>query len=302
VLLRRRARELERYLPGAQEGDERSIHQARVASRRLRETLPVVAAPSRTRRKVERTVRRLTRALGAVRELDVALGILDEFARRPDMPRPALEDVRAHVLGERDRRRTRMFERLARVDVDRLSRRLEELGAHTPAADVHDWRDMLDTRIIRRARVLGAAIDAAGRMYAAERLHDVRIAVKKLRYALELAADARIGGARPPVARLKRAQDTLGRLNDLQVLQHHVAAVQAAPPARAEGIADSELQVLAAALEAACRHLHARYSTQLPALVTVVAACRGGLSVPAGRRPLKVLRPRAPRAVARRAG
>lgn len=290
VLLRRRARELVRHLPAAREGDQRGIHQARVASRRLRETVPVVAAPSRSRRKAERGVRRVTRALGAVRELDVALGLLDEIAQRPQLPRDALEDVRGHVMAERDRRRARMFDRLGRVDADRLSRRLSGLGAEPADAMVHDWRDVLDTRITRRARVLGAAIEAAGQMYAPERLHEVRIAVKKLRYALELAADARLAGARPLVATLKRAQDTLGRMNDLQVLQHHVAAVQASPTVRL-GAGDG-LSTIARALEEECRHLHARYSKQRPALLAVVVACRAGFSTRAARRaPLKMLRP-----------
>ena len=56
-------------------------------------------------------------------------------------------------------------------------------------------------------------------MYAAEQLHAVRIDTKKLRYALELIADARIAAVRPLVNTLKRAQDTLGKLHDLLVSQ-----------------------------------------------------------------------------------
>ena len=42
------------------------------------------------------------------------------------------------------------------------------------------------TRVARRAASLKAAIDEAGAVYLPERLHAVRIAVKKLRYAVEL--------------------------------------------------------------------------------------------------------------------
>jgi CHAD domain-containing protein len=305
VLLLRRARELNRHLAAAIEGDERGVHQARVASRRLREAVPVVTAPTRSRRKTERKVQRLTRTLGAAREMDVALGVLDEVAQRPGIPRDALEDVRAHVMAERDRRRARMRDRLGRVNAARLSRRLEELGAAPPDPDVHDWRDVLSTRIIRRAKILGAAVEAAGRIYAPEQLHEVRIAVKKLRYALELAAAARLVAARPLLVTLKRIQETLGRLNDLQVIQRHVATVQAAPPQR-EGAHDRGLDVIAGVLEEECRHLHARYSKHLPALTDVVTRCRKGLTEqPAAvvRRkpaPIKMLPARA--AAARRAG
>ena len=43
MLLLRRARELERHLPPAVAGDDVGVHQARVASRRLREAVPVLA-------------------------------------------------------------------------------------------------------------------------------------------------------------------------------------------------------------------------------------------------------------------
>ena len=90
------------------------------------------------------------------------------------------------------------------------------------------WRQALGARLVNRAKALTVAMAAAGHMYAPEQLHQVRIAAKKLRYALELAKDAGIRSATARVRAVKRAQDTLGRLHDLQVLQTHVVAVQAA--------------------------------------------------------------------------
>ena len=94
MLLLRRARELGRQLPAAMAGDDVGVHQARVASRRLREAVPVLAADTKIRKKAERKIRRVTQALGTVREMDVTVQILDEFARGPGIPRDALEDVR----------------------------------------------------------------------------------------------------------------------------------------------------------------------------------------------------------------
>ena len=76
---------MSRSLPAARAGEVSAIHQARVATRRLREALPLVArgAPGR---KLARAVRRLTRALGPVRELDVALLTLGELARARAVP------------------------------------------------------------------------------------------------------------------------------------------------------------------------------------------------------------------------
>ena len=71
---------------------------------------------------------------------------------------------------------------------------------------------------------LTAAIDEAGQMYAPERLHQVRIAAKKLRYGLEIASGVGVrAGAPRGCARSSELQDLLGRMHDLQVLQAHVA-------------------------------------------------------------------------------
>ena len=80
--LSKRRRALAKHLPAALTGDSHAVHQARVASRRLRETLPIVGADldgakaAKGAKKVRRRMRRLTRALGPVRELEVALGMV----------------------------------------------------------------------------------------------------------------------------------------------------------------------------------------------------------------------------------
>ena len=67
-------------------------------------------------------------------------------------------------------------------------------------------------------------------------------------------------------------QDTLGRLHDLQVLQAHVAAVQAAPSDRS--LPDGGLDIISRALEDECRHLHAPLRRAMPKLAEVVEATR----------------------------
>ena len=146
----------------------------------------------------------------------------------------------------------------------------------------------------------------AGLIYEPERLHQVRIAAKKLRYALELAADAGVAAAQAPVRVLKHTQDALGRLHDLQVLQQHVAEVHAAPPER-RGAADGGLDALNRALEEECRHLHAKDLAAQPALLEMSELCRTSvapqLTRPArSQKPLKMALPNArPRLSARRA-
>jgi len=268
-LLERRARELHRHLPKAIAGDDTGVHQARVASRRLREAVPVLTnvLNGSKRGKANRKIRRLTRALGIVRELDVTLQLLEEMGDKPGVSRLAVVDVRAHVVAERERRRAMMHERLVAVDADKLANRLESVRlALLDPTPGHNWRAALASRIAKRAGRLDRAIAEAGQIYAPEALHHVRIAAKKLRYAVEIANESGAASAAATVRTLKRVQDTLGRLHDLQVLQHHVAAVAAAPPAAHRDTPDVGLAVLGRRIEDECRHLHGRYIAMLPAL------------------------------------
>jgi CHAD domain-containing protein len=274
ALLARRARALKRHLRGAVEGDGTGVHQARVASRRLREAVPVLTAGLKGSRvaNARRKIRRLTRALGTVRELDVTVKLLDELAARDTLPRLALEHVRAHVVKERQAKQGLMLKRLAHVNVGKLERRLGSVGDALQKANPQEWRQTLAARLLKRSKALRSAIEEAGTMYAPERLHRVRIATKKLRYAMEIAADGRIKAAAGPVRTLKRTQDTLGRLHDLQILQSHVAAVQAASSRRTP--TDAGLDVIARMLEDECRHLHARYVAAIRSVLAVVESTR----------------------------
>lgn len=275
VLLQRHSRALKRHLPAAIAGNDLAVHQARVTTRRLREAVPVLSTGLTGSKagKARQKIRRLTRALGSVRELDVTVQLLDELARSPHVSRDAVEDVRARVMKERDAKRKVMIERLKGVNIDKLERRLSSVGAALDEATSEPWRKALAARLLVRSRRLTVAMNEAGNMYAPDRLHAVRIAAKKLRYGLELAAGSGLPQASPHVRTIKRAQDTLGKLHDLQVLQAHVAAVQAEPRA---GRQQSRLALedLARQIEDQCRHLHGRYVASSSALREAALAVR----------------------------
>jgi CHAD domain-containing protein len=265
-MLQSRARALKRHLPSAVDGDDQGVHQARVASRRLREVVPVLATSLKPGKmdKAGRKIRRLTRALGTVRELDVTLHLLDGLARSKDVPRVAVEEVRAHVIAERDRRRATMLRRLERVNADKLDRRLASVADALQESEDERWRDVLGARLLKRAKHLLAAMNDAGQIYAAEGLHQVRISAKKLRYVLEIAADSGLKSAAAHVRAIKQAQEMLGEMHDLQILESHVAAVQARPTSGR--IPPAGLHALARHIEDECRHLHGRYVAASPGL------------------------------------
>ena len=124
-----------------------------MASRRLREAVPVLTEGLQHSKsgKAQRKIRRLTQALGTVRELDVTLHLIDELGERQGVPRAALAEVRALVIEDRERRRAVMLERLKSVDTDKLDRRLNAVRlALLHPTPTHSWRPALALRIAKR--------------------------------------------------------------------------------------------------------------------------------------------------------
>src|SRR5215207_3014977 len=131
ALLRQRLVSLLTAMPAAQAGDEISVHQARVASRRLREALPVLGARADEQAvdRAGRRVRRITRALGPVRELDVTLLLLAELAHKGTAPKRAIARVRKAVIEERQKRRSEMLQEITPPRLDKLRKRLAEVAS-----------------------------------------------------------------------------------------------------------------------------------------------------------------------------
>jgi CHAD domain-containing protein len=104
--------------------------------------------------------------------------------------------------------------------------------------------EMAPAVLDRRRRAVRRRSQHFGRL-SARRRHRVRIAVKKLRYAIEL-----LGGlynrrdARPFVKQLKQVQDELGYANDVRVAYALVIELGRAAT-RAEAVAEAGAQLLA---------------------------------------------------------
>jgi CHAD domain-containing protein len=265
-VLLERAKDLTRHLASAIKGDARGVHQGRVASRRLRESLPMAGrGAGQAAARARKSFRAITRALGPVRELDVALGHLDTGLEGIRIPPIAVERVRAHVRAERERRRERMLAKLERVDLEDAIGRVERVAKASEAQGVTSFSAArLATRARGRASDLAAAIDRAGTLYHPDRLHTVRIATKKLRYALEVVSSTGLADTAAPLRSLRRMQALLGDIHDYQVLLEHVGAVRDATPKGTPGAAG--LKAMAAAYDRECRKLHAAYLKQAPPL------------------------------------
>src|SRR5262245_17599258 len=278
---------LEAFIEGAKrihKGDVEVLHGTRVASRRLRELVPLLGLDPDTSRKLGRQLGKVTKRLGKVRELDVLLLEIEELSGDGGCLSTALKQLAIDIETERATARERLAAKLPPERLKRIAAKLRRAArpelddrkthrrtGHHPR---QPWLLALEARVARRATDLRCAIEAAGTVYVPERLHQVRIALKKLRYAVELVAEARQPSAKAAIGALRIAQDRLGRLHDRQVLIERARSLEAgaSPPVLTPA---SDLGSLVLALEADCRRFHAQYMRDRATLI-VIADQMGG--------------------------
>jgi len=268
--LRRNADALARDFSRARRGDVGAVHRVRVATRRLRAALPLAVDAGRLNaRDLARDLKRVTRALGEVREADVVRHLILDLAERQDWLPSMIARVERACVARRDERRTAMREKLSDLRGRALEKRVEVV-ADRLEADAPDARAVavVYAAVRKRSRQLTIAIDGAGTVYGVEPLHAVRIATKKLRYAFE-AADGVLDRADDRARRrLKRFQERLGHVHDLQMAQRYVRATQNDPDVT-PGLS-AQLAELDQALDVQCRQLHGQVLRERPAVIKML--------------------------------
>jgi CHAD domain-containing protein len=271
-LLHKRLEQFTRMLHSLDKGDVHALHRTRVASRRLREILPVLQVDAHAAHRLGRRLRKVTQRLGVVRELDVLCLLIDQLQQSGRYDGQAVRRLAAAIGDERARARDRLLAKLPTGELHRIAGKLDRIASDLKTSrSAHGWRWAVEARVTHRASALREALDDAGALYLPERLHVVRIALKKLRYAREVFAEASGVNLTAELRALKRSQDILGRLHDVQVLLDRVGRLQASltPP---DVTVWRKLDALTLALQNDCRRLHARFMHQRAALLT---ACDG---------------------------
>lgn len=253
-----RADKLLSHVRGAQDGDPRDTHQARVGARRFAEALSLTGSAGK---RLDHDIRELRRALGVTRELDVTRIVFDQAALEHRWSSLAVARVRRYLDHERARRHEKVADRLADVSVSRLRRRIREIGEYAADVPAGKVARLVRARVAKRERELAHAVKQAGAVYNIDKLHDVRLAIKKLRYALELAQDALGKRWSKRIAGLKAQQNLLGELHDLQVVVGHVRLLEGTI-ASARGPMAEALTGIRRDLETESRRLHGAWLKQ----------------------------------------
>ncbi len=223
----------------ARKGDDAdAIHDMRVAVRRTRTMLDVLAASRAFRRKpllkLRKRLKTLAGKLGDVRDTDVLLArTADYTARQPDLAAD-LAPLRDHLEKQRDRAQRKLARYLTSRAYDRALDDLDALvagdyGAAQANGEPQTVAAFAGSAIWERyERALG--YDDAVHARDPQHLHRLRVRCKQLRYTLEM-FEPRLGsGAAPLIAQLKRAQDDLGDMHDATVERELVAQIAADDP------------------------------------------------------------------------
>jgi triphosphatase len=235
---------LRRYLsawhlhePGARLGDNpEELHDLRVAGRRLdailrqfRSSLPASFL------RIRPTLKKILRALGDARDLDVALGELETFSRElPESDRESVEPLKQHLVSERVRARARMLSVLDSVSVQENLQKLTALLAAPSVASQQSSPELalnvapaLIRRRYRKVRKGANLLTADSSM---EAYHAVRGLVKKFRYTLEAVAVIYGKPADEMLRTLRRWQEKLGVQQDAAIAIRRLKALASAPP------------------------------------------------------------------------
>src|SRR5450631_3928817 len=235
---------LRRYLsawhlhePGARLGDHpEELHDLRVAGRKLdailrqfRSSLPASFL------RIRATLKKVLRALGDSRDLDVALSELETFSRElPKSDRDSVEPLKRHLVSERGRARARMLSVLDSASVQKDLQELTSLlTAHSAASQQSSPELVLNVApelIRRRYRKVRKGADLLTSDSSIEAYHEVRGHVKKLRYALEAVAVLYGKPADEMLRTLRRWQEKLGVQQDAAVASRRLKALASAPP------------------------------------------------------------------------
>jgi CHAD domain-containing protein len=209
--------------------------------------------------------------LGPVRELDVALMNLDQLRNAGDVSEAAVARLGQLITEERQRFGAEMVRLISHFNLAKFQKKAIDAAAHGPeASGMRDPRRIATalSGAARRAEGLRAAMDNAAGIYLPDRLHQVRIAVKKLRYALEIAQDLSGSRATVRIRTLKRVQDLLGRMHDLEMLIVRTRAIQSRAGVPSLNLS-ADLDRLVRKLENECRRLHARYMNERKSLLRI---------------------------------
>ena len=204
--------------------DPEGVHSMRVASRRLRSAMRDFMPYLRRRglTPVLKQTKMIAAALGEVRDQDVAIDALEKIQKRaPDGVSSALQQLIEERKERRNESRANLnsilvADELEQAKLDFMAR-VEKATSSGQAERQLTYSRMSAAVIIDRLKELEKLSESLYRPFEIESLHDMRIAAKRLRYALELFQQCWGRSLQTFAKNTARIQTALGEVHDCDV-------------------------------------------------------------------------------------
>jgi CHAD domain-containing protein len=199
--------------------DPVDIHDLRVASRRFRAALELYYpfAPKKTKVELKKSIRKLTRGLGGLRNIDEALLF---FQTQNDADVSTVKEICSKLSQLRSRELKRIDKTLKDFDRHRLDRMVREMVAGLNGDSITEqnrfsflayFSDVSIRHYLPIHQLLAVSTVPENRISR----HALRIAIKKWRYFLEIIAVVLDRDYSCLLGLLKEYQSVLGRMNDI---------------------------------------------------------------------------------------
>jgi CHAD domain-containing protein len=201
---------------------EKSVHDLRVNTRRLIENLELARVLSKQNNvsKLKRRFKKLLKEMGALRDLQVQLETVSHAPRSPAITdftqrlerreRREIENIQNDLKGARKRRLTDEFK-------DVLSEFVRSQASAGVDRTRHSVRRILTLRqneFLKAKRRFNRS-----QPHSEEALHEMRIALKKLRYAMEAAQPVLAESEKARMRAMRGFQKLMGDSRDLEMLR-----------------------------------------------------------------------------------
>ena len=206
--------------------DPEGVHSMRVASRRLRSALRDFMPYLRKRgfTSVQKQLKNVADALGEVRDQDVAILALEKIeANAPSEVSAALKQFIERRIAVREEARKYLQSVLEKTQLDQLQSDfmaavdMATTSRKNPSPTPTTFRQMSRQIILSRLKELEKLSNDLFNPFEVEALHEMRIAAKRLRYAIELFQSCWGRSIATYAKRAARVQTALGDLHDCDI-------------------------------------------------------------------------------------
>lgn len=203
------------------------IHRMRVASRRLRSSFAIFSDsfPKKDYTLYAKDIRAVTKALGAARDLDVQLELLQQLHPQFSDPTlaPGVNRLQLRLRQQRQNAQTRVIKAMKTLDDDETLRRIARWAAPwlEKVESVYLYSPALFELAFSSIKARLQEVMAFDELVRVEtnvaELHAMRISAKHLRYTMEIFETLYGDELKPFISQAKKLQDLLGSIHDADV-------------------------------------------------------------------------------------